>query len=137
MSRPPAEVAVDPRAHWSEKAAALPPVPPIPTYDMLMRQKSGETWQQKVFLGDMQRSTVVEVSATTTAQDVIDAIGSRGELSPYDDGGKGWMLFELAQDFGMGTFFSRNLIVHQLSVSIHRATDSVLRSPCKRQSLLE
>jgi hypothetical protein len=39
--------------------------PPIPTYDMLMRQKSGETWQQKVFLGDTQRSTVVEVSATT------------------------------------------------------------------------
>ena len=107
ISRPSAEVSVDSRAHWSEKAAALPPVPPIPTYDMLMRQKSGETWQQKVFLGDMQRSTVVEVSATTTAQEVVDAIASRGELGPFDpnNGGKGWMLFELAQDFGMGTFF--------------------------------
>jgi len=108
MSRPSGEVSADPRAHWSEKAAALPPVPPVPTYDMLMRQKSGETWHLKVFLGDMQRSTVVEVGGTTVAQDVIDAIESRGEIGPYDpnnNGGKGWMLFELAQDFGMGTFF--------------------------------
>ena len=106
MSRPSAEVSID--SHWSEKAAALPPVPPVPTYDMLMRQKSEESWQQKVFLGDMQRFTVVEVSATTSAQDVIDAIDSRGEMGPYDpsnNGGKGWMLFELAQDFGMGAFF--------------------------------
>ena len=105
LSRPSAEVSVDFRAHWSEKAAALPPIPPVPTYDMLMKQKSGETWQQKVFLGDMQRSTVVEVCATTSAQDVIDAIESRGEMGPHDpnsNGGKGWMLFELAQDFGMG-----------------------------------
>jgi len=35
---------------------------------------------------------------------VIDAIESRGETGTYDPdngGGKGWMLFELAQDFGM------------------------------------
>ena len=90
--------------------AALPPVPPIPTYDTLMRQKSGETWQQKIFLGDVQRSTVVEVGTNTSAQDVIDTIESRGEIGPNDpnnNGGKGWMLFELAQDFGMGTFFSQ------------------------------
>jgi hypothetical protein len=139
ISRPSAEVSVDSRAHWSEKAAALPPVPPIPTYDMLMRQKSGETWQQKVFLGDTQRSTVVEVSATTTAQEVVDAIASRGELGPFDpnNGGKGWMLFELAQDFGMGTFFFNYVVAHQLNASVRRATNSVLRSPCCRQSLLE
>lgn len=107
-SRPSAEISSDSRAHWSERAAALPPVPPIPTYDMLVKQKSEETWQQKVFLGDMQRSTLVEVGATTTAQDIIDAIESRGEMGPYDlnsNGGKGWMLFELAHDFGMGMRF--------------------------------
>lgn len=89
-------------------------MPPIPTYDMLMKQKSGETWQQKVYLGDMQRSTVVEVGATTSAQGIIDAIESRGETGPSDphnNGGKGWMLFELAQDFGMGVFFFYNLVV--------------------------
>jgi hypothetical protein len=139
-TRPSVEVSVDSRAHWSEKAAALPPVPPIPTYDMLMRQKSEETWQQGVFLGDMQRFTVVEVGATTSAQDVIDAIESRGEMGPYDphnNGGKGWMLFELAQDFGMGMFFRGGMVVHQLSMSICRTTDSVFRSPCRYQSLLE
>ena len=138
MSRPSAEVSVD--SHWSEKAAALPPVPPVPTYDMLMRQKSGETWQQKVFLGDMQRSTVVEVGTTTSAQDVIDAIESRGEMGPYDpgnNGGKGWMLFELAQDFGMGTLLPRDVSVPQLNANIHRATHSVLRGPFRHQSLLE
>lgn len=114
MTRPSPEVSVDSRAHWSEKAAALPPLPPIPTYDTLMRQKSGETWQQKVYLGDMQRSTVVEVGATTSAQDVIDAMESRGETGPSDphnNGGKGWMLFELAQDFGMGMFSFHNPVV--------------------------
>ena len=108
-SRPSAEIPVDSRGHWSEKAAALPPVPPVPTYDMLVKQKSGEAWQQKVFVGDTQRSTLVDVGATTTAKDIIDAIDSRGEIGPYDpsnNGGKGWMLFELAQDFGMGTRFS-------------------------------
>lgn len=139
-SRPSAEVPVDPRAHWSEKAAALPPVPPIPTYEMLMRQKSGEAWQQNVFLGDMQRSTVVEVGPTTSAQDVIDVIESRGETGPRDpsnNGGKGWMLFELAQDFGMGTLFFRGVAVHPLNMTVRRATNPVLRSPCRRQSLLE
>lgn len=107
-SRPSAEIPVDSRAHWSEKAAALPPVPPVPTYEALMKQKSGEIWQQKVLVGDMQRPTLVEVGATTTAQDVIDAIAGRGETGPHDTNnnwGKGWMLFELAQDFGMGTRF--------------------------------
>ena len=140
VTRPSVEVSVDSRAHWSEKAAALPPVPPIPTYDMLMRQKSEETWQQRVFLDDMQRFTVVEVGATTAAQDVIDAIESRGEMGPYDphnNDGKGWMLFELAQDFGMGMFFSGSVVIHQLDTSICRTTDSVLRSPCRYQGLLE
>jgi len=127
-SRPSVEISADFRAHWSEKVAALPPVPPIPTYDMLMRQKSGETWQQNVFLGDTQRSTVVEVGTSTSAQDVIDVIESRGEMGPHDpnnSGGKGWMLFELAQDFGMGTFFSQSVVVRQLNASVHRTADPV------------
>jgi hypothetical protein len=139
VTRPSPELSVDPRAHWSEKAAALPPVPPIPTYDMLLRQKSGETWQQKVYLGDMQRSTVVEVGAATSAQDVIDTMEGRCEIGPYDprdNGGKGWMLFELALDFGMGAFFPYP-VVHQLDTSACRATDSVLRTPRGYQSLLE
>lgn len=140
MTQPSPEVSVDSRAHWSEKAAALPPVPPIPTYDMLMRQKSSEAWQQKVYLGDMLRSTVVEVGPATSAQEVIDAIEGRGETGPSDphnNGGKGWMLFELAQDFGMGTFFFRNPVACRLDMSTCRTTDSVLRTHRRYQSLLE
>jgi hypothetical protein len=80
----------------------------VPIHDLLTKQKPGEAWQQKVFIRDMQRSTLLEVCSTTTAQDIID-IESRGELGPHDPGnggGKGWMLFELVQDFGMGTLFS-------------------------------
>ena len=75
-SSPSAEIPVDSRGHWSEKAAALPPVPLVSTYDTLVKQKSGEAWQQKVFIGDTQRSTLVDVGATTTAQDIIHAIDS-------------------------------------------------------------
>ena len=112
-SRPSAELPADSRAHWSDKAAALPPVPPVPTYDMLVKQKSEGAWQQKVFIGDMQRSTLMDVGSATTAQDIIDALESRGEMGPYDlnnNGGKGWMLFELAHDFGMGMRFSPALV---------------------------
>jgi hypothetical protein len=94
---------------------------------MLVKQKSGEAWQQKVFVGDMQRSTLVDVGATTTAQDIIDAMESRGEMGPYDpgnNGGKGWMLFELAQEFGMGTrFLLVNLVSHQPNLDLRRTTD--------------
>ena len=119
FSRPSAEISADSRAHWSEKAAALPPVPPIPTYDTLVKQKSEGTWQQKVFLGDMQRSTLVEIGTSTTAQDIIDAIESRGEMGPRDasnNGGKAWMLFELAHDFGMGMPFSPGVVGRQLNL---------------------
>ena len=107
-SRPSAEVTAESRTHWSEKPTVLPPVPPVPMHDLLTKQKPGEAWQQKVFIGDLQRSTLVELCSTTIAQDVIDVIESRGELGPHDPGnggGKGWMLFELAQDFGMGALF--------------------------------
>ena len=129
-SRPSVEVSADSRAHWSEKAAALPPVPPVPTYDTLVRQRSEGAWQQKVFLSDMQRFTLVEVASATTAQDIIDAVESRGELGPYDSnnvGGKGWMLFELALDFGMGMRLSPGVALRQLNKGIRRTADSVLR----------
>lgn len=103
-SRPSMEQPSESRARWDEKAAALPPVPPIPTYDSLTKPKSGEAWQQKIFLGDLKRTALVDVGPSTTAQDIVDAVESRGELGQYDPsngGGKGWMLFELAQDFGM------------------------------------
>lgn len=79
----------------TEKA---PPMPPLPTYESAMSKPKAESlWQQRVFIEDLQRFSMVEISSSSSAQDIIDALESQGEI-----GGSGWMLFELAQDFGMG-----------------------------------
>ncbi|KIK47509.1 hypothetical protein CY34DRAFT_799228 [Suillus luteus UH-Slu-Lm8-n1] len=53
--------------------------------------------QQRVFIGDMQRFNTVEITPNTNAGDVIALIASQGSL----DHTAVWMLFELANDFGM------------------------------------
>ena len=60
--------------------------------------------QQRVFIGNMQRFNMVEIGASTTAGDVIEMIEAEGSLKDFAGSG-GWMVFEIAQDFGMGTFF--------------------------------
>lgn len=54
--------------------------------------------QQRVFIGDMQRFNTVELTPTTNAGDVINLMAGQGIL----DRSASWMLFELAQDYGMG-----------------------------------
>jgi hypothetical protein len=66
--------------------------------------------QQRVFIGDMQRFNTVEITPNTNAGDVIALIASQGSL----DNTAAWMLFELANDFGMGR--------HVSSVDIKRLT---------------
>ena len=47
---------------------------------------------------------MVEIGASTTAGDVIEMIEAEGSFKDFAGSG-GWMVFEVAQDFGMGTFF--------------------------------
>ena len=54
--------------------------------------------QQRVFIGDMQRFNTVELTPATNAGDVINLMAGQGIL----DRSGSWMLFELAQDYGMG-----------------------------------
>ncbi|KAF5389246.1 hypothetical protein D9757_003424 [Collybiopsis confluens] len=56
--------------------------------------------QQRVFIGDRQRFVVIEISPSTSAGDVIHMVESQGALKEWRGSG-GWMLFEIAQDFGM------------------------------------
>jgi hypothetical protein len=58
--------------------------------------------QQRVFVGDMQRFKMVEIGTSTTAGDVVEMIEAEGSLTGFAGSG-GWMVFEVAQDFGMGT----------------------------------
>jgi hypothetical protein len=61
--------------------------------------------QQRVFIGDMQRFNTVEITPNTNAGDVVALIASQGSL----DHTAVWMLFELANDFGMGKQLSHLL----------------------------
>ena len=61
--------------------------------------------QQRVFIGNMQRFNMVEIGASTTAGDIIEMIEAEGTFKDFSGSG-GWMVFEVAQDFGMGTFLS-------------------------------
>ena len=75
---------------------------PRPTMNQLLPSKDKVgTAQQRVFVGDMQRFHTVEVGPGTSAQDVIDMIEGEGALKGWVGSG-GWMVFEVAQDFGMG-----------------------------------
>ena len=60
--------------------------------------------QQRVFIGNMQRFNMVEINESTTAGDIIEMIEAEGSFTDIAGIG-GWMVFEIAQDFGMGTYF--------------------------------
>lgn len=85
------------------------PHPPLPGREVPERQATmpmsplptlGVTEQTRIFVGDRQRFHTVEVGPTTRASDVIDAVAAEGVLDQWVGSG-GWMLFEVAQDFGM------------------------------------
>ena len=57
--------------------------------------------QQRVFVGDMQSFSIVEIGHNTKARDVIAMVDEKGEL-PHETNAGRWILFELSNDFGMG-----------------------------------
>ena len=81
------------------------PVDPLP----MVSSKPELVVQQRVFVGNMQRFNMVEIGASTTAGDIIEMIKAEGTFKDFASS-EGWMVFEVAQDFGMGTlivfFFS-------------------------------
>ncbi|KZT27370.1 hypothetical protein NEOLEDRAFT_1060838 [Neolentinus lepideus HHB14362 ss-1] len=74
----------------------LPPPPPVPP---VLRQNL-QLVQQRVFVGDLQRFHTVEIGPATVAEDVVKMVASQGGLEDLVGSG-GWMLWEVAQDFGM------------------------------------
>ncbi|KIK94045.1 hypothetical protein PAXRUDRAFT_478498 [Paxillus rubicundulus Ve08.2h10] len=85
-----------------QRVVQRPPMPPLPTPEVrsgLPQQPMprAAVVQQRIFVGDMQRFNMVEITPATNAGDVIDLVASQGML----DRSGSWMLFELAQDYGM------------------------------------
>lgn len=81
-----------------------PPVPPLPPSEVMVNSAQanrGPVTQQRVFVGDMQRFNMVELEPSTNAGDVIDMLEAQGALKGWVGSG-GWMVWEIAQDFGMG-----------------------------------
>ncbi|PBK97502.1 hypothetical protein ARMGADRAFT_922583 [Armillaria gallica] len=60
----------------------------------------GVVSQQRIFIGDRQSYNMVEIGASTNAGDVVDMVEAQGSLKGWVGTG-GWMLWEVAQDFGM------------------------------------
>ncbi|KAI9465523.1 hypothetical protein BJY52DRAFT_1113388 [Lactarius psammicola] len=58
------------------------------------------SWQQRIFVVDLQRFNTLTMSPSTTAKEVIDVLERQGQLANWVGVG-GWMLFEVSQDFGM------------------------------------
>ncbi|OCH85950.1 hypothetical protein OBBRIDRAFT_738922 [Obba rivulosa] len=57
-------------------------------------------WQQRVFIGNMQRFCLVEIGSTTSAGEVLQIVDGQGALE-HGAGSGGWMVWEVSQDFGM------------------------------------
>ncbi|GJE99833.1 PH domain-containing protein [Phanerochaete sordida] len=85
---------VDRSARPSLDQEARPPMPPLPVAVTKM-----PAWQQRVFVNNLQRFHQVEITAASTARDVLEALQGQNAL---DNGAaSGWMMWEVSQDFGM------------------------------------
>jgi hypothetical protein len=62
--------------------------------------------QQRIFIGDLQRYTVVEIGARTNAREVLRMVEENGAMTAEELRDGQWMLFEMANDFGMGELVS-------------------------------
>ncbi|KIJ62609.1 hypothetical protein HYDPIDRAFT_30209 [Hydnomerulius pinastri MD-312] len=86
----------------AQRVVQRPPVPPLPSPEVMSTLPQQHlnrvpVTQQRIFIGDMQRFNMVEITPATNAGDVIDIVAGQGML----DRSGSWMLFELAQDYGM------------------------------------
>ncbi|KAI0953621.1 hypothetical protein AcW1_007795 [Taiwanofungus camphoratus] len=99
-----------PSVSATEAAPAVPhavvsPFAPLPAAAFLQsavsHQPKGQSmWQQRIFIGTMQRFVTVEIGSSTSAADVLQTVDGQGKLGQAAGSG-GWMLWELSQDFGM------------------------------------
>lgn len=96
--QPPQRVLQRARTSGSSSPAPLPVVP-----QEVKKTSEADPIQHRVFIGNMQRFNTIEISPQTRAGDVLDLVEAQGELrgeTAAEVGG--WMLWEIAQDFGMG-----------------------------------
>ena len=84
-----------------------PPMPPLPAAEVFNNMAHTpapkiQMTQQRIFIEDKQRYQMVEISPSTNAGEVVEMVDSQASLNKLGAGVGGWMLWEVAQDFGMG-----------------------------------
>ncbi|KZT09246.1 uncharacterized protein LAESUDRAFT_647284 [Laetiporus sulphureus 93-53] len=85
----------------SPSHAVVSPFAPLSTSSQASAQsKTQILWQQRIFVGTMQKYVVVEIGPSTIAGEVLQIVDAQGMLEEGAAAG-GWMLWEVAQDFGM------------------------------------
>ncbi|KAG8812545.1 hypothetical protein FRC17_001982 [Serendipita sp. 399] len=122
--------------HSSRAAPQLPPLPPLPSFAgsqegvSMDSQRSGAgagamggMQQQRVFIGDMQRFSVVEIGPRTNARDVLREIVQKGDLRVEEVESGDWMLFEVSNDFGM----ERPIREYEIVMEIYNSWNSDTR----------
>jgi hypothetical protein len=89
----------------SRPSIQRPPVPPLPLAEALVNASTGRgnVTQQRIFIGDMQRFNTVEIGPSTNGGDIIEMVEAQGSLKGWVGVGN-WMVWEFAQDFGMGEY---------------------------------
>jgi hypothetical protein len=82
-----------------------PSVPALPLVEASISAAVGRGTliQQRVFIGDMQRFNMVEIGPSTNAGDIMEMVEAQGSLKGRAGNGD-WMVWEIAQDFGMGEY---------------------------------
>ena len=110
----------------AQRAVQRPPVPPLPISDSTPPQLMSKVpvVQQRIFIGDMQRFNMVEITPATNAGGVIDTVARQGTL----DKSGSWMVFELAQDYGMGRNIHSAYILHSKTIAERPIRDYELLS---------
>jgi len=83
------------------RTAVPPPRPSEALSNLSQPSTKAQVTQQRVFIGDMQSFNMVEIGSSTSAGDVLRIVESQGALKQLAGNGT-WMLWEVAQDFGMG-----------------------------------
>lgn len=129
------------RATSLHSSKAPHPMPQVPLPPLPLSRQSDSAWnnqgerssagdasggfmmQQRIFIGDMQRFGVVEIGSKTNARDVVEELASRGDLAPEEVAQDDWMVFEMANDFGM----ERPIREYELLMEVYNSWNSDTR----------
>ena len=109
-----------------QRNSSRPPMPPLPTAEVLsnLAQSSSTKPQltsQRIFIENKQRFNMVETGPSTNAGEVVQMVESQAALEKLSAGSGAWMLWEVAQDFGMGkcSFLPSGLLRLLLILLLH------------------